>query len=128
MGPVEIAAETRCPAREVAPHPPAGELLEELLDEVALGESLDQLELAHPDCRLARDRPGEVDRGRVTGDEEPDELVTRDERYREPRRPPAAGELGAELGKTERRARLGSPSGSEACSSSSSVPPSSRYR
>ena len=59
---VEIAAEPRRPTREVAADAPAGELVEELLDQISLGEALDQPELPDPDRRLARDRPGEIDR------------------------------------------------------------------
>ena len=62
---VEIAAEPRGPALDVPERRPRGELLEEVLDQVLLGEALDQLDLLDRHCRLAGDGPGQVDRART---------------------------------------------------------------
>ena len=81
---------------------PAGELLEEVLDEVLLGELLDHLNLLDPDRNLARHRATQLDTRASLGDEQTDELAGGDERNREARATTAAGELGAELGEPER--------------------------
>ena len=102
---VEVAAEPRGPAFEIAARPPARELLEEVLDQVLLGELLDHLDLLDPDRGLARDRAAELDPRAALGDEQPEQLAVRDERHREARAPAAARELRAELGEAERLAR-----------------------
>ena len=99
---VEVAPEPRGASFEVTARVPAGELLEEVLDEVLLGELLDHLNLLDPDGNLARHRATQLDTRASLGDEQTDELVRRDERNREARAPTAAGELGAELGEPER--------------------------
>ncbi len=104
---------------------PAGELLEEVLDEVLLGELLDHLNLLDPDGNLARNRATELDTRASLGDEQADELAGSDERHREARAATASGELWAELGEPERL--TGVPgSGSLAMRSSSSREGSSR--
>ena len=99
---VEVAPEPRGASLEVAARAPAGELLEEVLDEVLLGELLDHLDLLDPDGDLARDRATELDARAALGDEQTDELAVRDERDCEARAAAAARELGAELGEPER--------------------------
>ena len=61
MALVEIAAEPRGPPLDVAERGAAGELLEEVLDQVLLREALDQLDLLDRDSRLVRHGPRQVD-------------------------------------------------------------------
>ena len=56
---LEVDAEP-APTRDQAVGHPSAEILEEVLELVALGQSLDQLDLADRDGGLARDRRGEV--------------------------------------------------------------------
>ena len=102
---VEVAAEPRGAPLEVAARAAAGELLEEVLDEVLLRELLDHLHLLDPDRDLARDRAAELDARAALGDEQTDELAVRDERDGQSRAATAACELGAELGEPERLPR-----------------------
>ncbi len=107
---VEVAAEPRRAPFEVASRATAGELLEEVLDEVLLRELLDDLHLLDPHRDLARDRAAELDARAALGDEQADQLAVRDERDGESRAPASARELRAELGEPERltcRSRLG---------------------
>ena len=107
---VEIAAEPRRAAFEIATRAPSRELLEEVLDEVLLRELLDDLNLLDADGDLARDCPAELDPGAALGNEKADELAARDERDGEAGAATAARELRSELREAERRpraARLG---------------------
>ena len=56
MGLVEITPEPRGASLEVTTRVPARKFLEEVLDEVLLGELFDQLNLLDPHCSLARHR------------------------------------------------------------------------
>ena len=86
--------------------PAAGELLEEVLDQVLLRELLDDLHLLETDRDLARDGAAELDAHAPFGHEQPDQLVVRHERNRDPRASPAARELGPELREAERVPRV----------------------
>ena len=72
-----------------------GELLEEVLDQVLLGEPLEHLDLLDRDSRLIGDRAREIELAGSLGDERTDQLVAGDERDRHARgrgppvRPPA---------------------------------------
>src|SRR5262249_14596706 len=90
---VEVAPEPRRPLLEAAQHLAAGELLEEVLDQVLLGQALDQLDLLDRDGGLVRHRPGEVDRGSPVRLEQPEELAAGDEWHRDTGRAAAAAEL-----------------------------------
>src|SRR5262245_46451408 len=72
---LEIAAEPRGAALEIAALPPAGELLEEVLDQVLLRELLDDLDLLQPDGDLPRDRARELDARAALRDEQADQLA-----------------------------------------------------
>ena len=122
---LEIAPEPGRPAFEISSRAAAAELLEEVLDQVLLGELLDHLHLLDPDRDLARNRATELDPRASLADEEPDELAVRDERHGEARAPPAARELRPELCEAERLPRRPG-SGSLAMRSSSSLAASSR--
>ncbi len=100
---VEVAAEPRRPALEPGERLPAGELLEEVLDQVLLGQALDQLDLLERDRGLVGHGAREVDLGGAGGGEEAEQLVIRHERHGHRRGSAAAGELGPEL----REANLG---------------------
>ncbi len=102
---VEVAAEPCRPPFQVATWTPTRQLLEEVLDQVLLGELLDDLHLLDPDGDLARDRTAELDAGAALGNEQPDELAVRDEGHRKPAAPTAARELRPQLGEPERLAR-----------------------
>ena len=92
---VEVAAQPGGPALEPWDRLPAGELLEEVLDEVLLRQSLDQLDLLDRHGDLVGDDAREVDlRGAGRG-QEAEQLVVCDERYRHGRRAALADELGA---------------------------------
>ena len=101
----EIAAEARGATLEIAARAAAGELLEEVLDQVLLRELLDDLDLLDPHGDLARDRAAELDAGAPFGDEQADQLAGGDERDREPAAAATACELRPELGETERLPR-----------------------
>ncbi len=77
---VEIATESRRAPFEVAALLPARKLLEEVLDEVLLGELLDHLDLLDRDRELAGDGSAELHAGAPLGDEQPDELAVGHER------------------------------------------------
>ena len=102
---LEVAAEARRATFEVAARPASGELLEEVLDQVLLGELLDDLNLLDADGDLAGDGAAELDASAALRHEQADELPACDKRDREPRASTAASELGAELGEAERLAR-----------------------
>src|SRR6266511_2057686 len=93
---VEVAAEAGGPPFEVAGHTAPGELLEEVLDQVLLGEPLDQLDLLQRDGGLVRRRAGELDLRRALRCEETEELVVGHERHSDGCRAAAAPELGPE--------------------------------
>jgi hypothetical protein len=85
MGLLEVARQPLGPALELGDRPlAAGELLEEVLDEVLLCQPLDQLDLLERDGGLIGDGSGEVDLRRSFGDEEAEQLVACDERRRDP--------------------------------------------
>ena len=86
-GPGGVDAEAPCLRRDRRGAAPGRERVEEILDEVALGEPLDELQALEAERRLRRDRVGEVARvlarAAVVGqprDEEAHHLVARDER------------------------------------------------
>ncbi len=98
---VEVASETGGPTFEIGPSPPAGELLEEVLDQVLLRQALDQLDLLDADRSLVRDRTGEGDGGRALGDEQPEQLLARRRAARRRAAAAAPHELGTELREAE---------------------------
>ncbi len=102
---VEVAAETGSAPFEISARAPAGELLEEVLDQVLLRELLDDLDLLDRDRDLARDAAPELHAAAGLRDEQPDQLSVRDEWDGEARAPAAAGELRAELRQAERLPR-----------------------
>ena len=103
----EVAAEPGRETFELGPRPPRREALEEVADEVPLGEPLDQPHLLDPDRDLARHRPSQLDAAGPVGDDEADQLVVGDERRGDAAAPGAGRELGAELGERDRPARVG---------------------
>ena len=103
----EVAAEPGRQPFELGPGPPGREALEEVADEVPLGEPLDQADLLDPDRDLTRHRPRQLDAARAVGDDEADQLVVGDERRGDAAAAGAGRELRAELRERDRRARLG---------------------
>ena len=99
---------------EVAAQPPGatldsvaasmlGELLEEVLDQVLLGETLEHLDLLDRDGRLIGDRAREIELAGSLGDERTDQLVSGDERHRHARGPATPAHFRPELAESDRR-------------------------
>ena len=101
-----LQPEPRSASFEVAARTAAGQLLEEVLDQILLGELLDDLHLLDSDSNLARDRAAELDTGAAFRDEQSDELARRVKRDRKPCAPAAARKLGPELREPQRRTRV----------------------
>src|SRR3954447_22701464 len=100
---VEVAAEARRTAFEGGAESLRREIVEEVLDEVLLGQALEHLDLLHGDRRLVRDRPREVELARTDRDEGAEQLSARNERDGDAGALPASGELRAEIGESELR-------------------------
>src|SRR5207245_4484094 len=92
---VEIDPEPLCARADVPEDLPAGELLEEILDQVLLRQPFDQLDLLDRERRLVGDRAGEIELARVPGAEEPEQLAVGDERDCDAGGASAPGELGS---------------------------------
>ena len=103
---VEVATQAGGPAFDGAALVACREILEEVLDQVLLGQALDQVDLLDPDGSLARDGAREIDRRAPLADEQAEQLVPRDERHGDPGGAVAASELRPELGEPERAAGL----------------------
>ncbi len=99
----EVAAQ---PARATLDHlavPMLGELFEEVLDQVLLGQALEHLDLLDRDRRLVCDRAGEVELAGPVGDEGAEQLLTRNERHRHASGAAAPTHLRPELAQPDRR-------------------------
>ena len=95
VGPIEIHAEPTPSSCEAVGYP-APEILEEVLQLVALGQTLDQLDLPDRDAGLARDRHreiafllGERALGVDAGREKPEQLARREQRHEQRRTAPS---------------------------------------
>ena len=95
---VEVAAEPRGTPFDGAEDVAAGELLEEVLDQVLLRQPLDQLDLLDRHRGLVRGRAREIDLGRPFGADQPEELVVCDDRDGDAGGAAAPRQLGPELG------------------------------
>ena len=104
---VEVAAEPRRPALEPGERLAAGELLEEVLDQVLLGQALDQLDLLERDGGLVGDGAREVDlRTCPSATSRPSSSSFATSGTATRGRAAAAGELRAELGEADLGAGL----------------------
>ncbi len=89
----EVAAQRGGLLVELRPGLPGRELLEEILDQVPLGQAIDQRDLLDRDCGLVRDRLSERELACPLGDEQAEHLVAGRERHGEAAASPALGEL-----------------------------------
>src|ERR1700730_11265544 len=80
-----------------------GELLEEVLDQVLLGQALEHLDLLDRDRCLIGDRAREVERAGPLGNERADQLVAGDQRRRRTRGTAAPPDFRPELTQSDRR-------------------------
>src|SRR5437868_2623044 len=87
------------------------QLLEEVLDQVLLGQVRDQLDLLQRDTGQVRDCARKLDGGAAVRGERAEQLFARDEWERDPARPLAPRELRPELGQLQRVACLGPAGG-----------------
>src|SRR5439155_2085219 len=95
---LEVAAEPSRPALGSLADSMLRELLEEILDQVLLGQALEHLDLLDRDGRLVRDRAGEVELARPVRDERAEQLVAGDERHRHASSPAPPADLRPQLG------------------------------
>ena len=116
VGPIEIHAQPT-PSSGEAVGDPASEILEEVLQLVALGQPLDQLDLPDRDAGLARDRHREIAfllGERALGDagrEKPEQLARREQRHQQRRGALARAEQGRGQGRTGIEALAAAPPG-----------------
>ncbi len=99
---IEIAAQTPGATVDSIAASMLGELLEEVLDQVLLGETLEHLDLLDRDSRLIGDRAREVELAGSLGDERTDQLVSGDERDRHARGPAPPSYFRSELAEADR--------------------------
>src|SRR6266550_4688037 len=77
---VEVAAQPRGTSFQIAKDAASGELLEKVLDQVLLGQPLNQLDLLERESRLVRSRAREVDLRGSFGPQQSEQFVVGDER------------------------------------------------
>src|SRR5207248_7668365 len=104
----EVAAESPCPTLDRLAATMLGELLEEVLDQVLLGQTLEHLDLLDRDSRLVGDRAGELELAGPVCDECAEELVPGHERDGDACGAASPADLGSELAETD-RLRLAAP-------------------
>ena len=101
----QVAAETGGATLELGSGPPLCEVVEEVRDEVALGQPLDEPHLLDPHGDLAGDRARELDAPGRVRDDQAEQLVVGDERRGDATAAGPGRELGAELRERDARAR-----------------------
>src|SRR3977135_2626937 len=99
---LEVAAQSPRAPLDSLPAPMLGELLEEVLDQVLLGQTLEHLDLLDRNRRLIGNRAGEIELAGSLGNERAYELVAGDERPRHASVRAAAARLWPELAQSDR--------------------------
>jgi len=86
----QVTAEARGSSVEVGNRTPGGELVQEVGDQVSLGEPFDQTYLPDSDSELTCEATRQLGPSRPLCDHEPDELAIGDERRRTSSSPPGS--------------------------------------
>src|SRR4051794_30889403 len=102
MGCREVATESPCTTVDRLAAPMLGELLEEVLDQVLLGQTLEPLDLLDRHSRLVADWAGELELAGPVGDESTEQLAPGDERDGDAGGAASPAHLGQELAETDR--------------------------